>query len=186
MDGSDPAPTDVSKQPQWKIKGTWVMSWILGSVDPLIVLNLRPYKTAKTMCEYLKKVYYQDNDARRFQLENDISNYTQCNLSIQEYYSSFMNLCAGYTDIIYAQIPADSLSVVQKVHEQSKRDQFLMKLRPEFEITRSNLMNRDPLPTLDVCFGDLLREEQRLLTLDSLKQDNTAVVAFAAQGRGKG
>lgn len=22
------------------------MSWILGSVDPLIVLNLRPYKTA--------------------------------------------------------------------------------------------------------------------------------------------
>jgi hypothetical protein len=65
------------------------MSWILGSVDPLIVLNIRPYKKAKTMWEYLKKVYYQDNNARRFQLENDISNYSQCNLSIQDYYSSF-------------------------------------------------------------------------------------------------
>ncbi|XP_052303573.1 uncharacterized protein LOC112326270 isoform X2 [Populus trichocarpa] len=52
----------------------------------------------------------------------------------------------------------------EKVHEQSKRDQFLMKLRFEFEITRSNLMNRDPFPSLDVCFGELLREEQRLLT----------------------
>jgi hypothetical protein len=25
------------------------MSWILGSVDPLIVINLRAYKTAKTV-----------------------------------------------------------------------------------------------------------------------------------------
>ncbi|KAJ0011030.1 hypothetical protein Pint_33411 [Pistacia integerrima] len=33
------------------------MTWILGSVDPIIVLNLRPYKTAKSMWEYLKKVY---------------------------------------------------------------------------------------------------------------------------------
>ena len=164
MDGSDPAPTDATKLSQWKVRDARVMSCLLRSVDPLIALSLRPYKTAKTMWEYLDKVYYQDNNARCFQLENDISNYTQCNLSIQEYYSNFMNLWTEYTDIIYAQIPANSLSIVQKVHEQSKRDQFLMKLRPEFEITHSNLMNRDPLPTLDVCFGDLLREEQRLLT----------------------
>eukprot|EP00258_Populus_trichocarpa_P033414 XP_024449433.1 uncharacterized protein LOC112326270 isoform X2 [Populus trichocarpa] len=66
--------------------------------------------------------------------------------------------------------PTDSTKLLQwkvkdaRVHEQSKRDQFLMKLRFEFEITRSNLMNRDPFPSLDVCFGELLREEQRLLT----------------------
>ncbi|KAG7979746.1 hypothetical protein I3843_05G146400 [Carya illinoinensis] len=45
------------------------------------------------------------------------------------------------------------------VHEQSKRDQFLIKLRLEFEATRSNLINRDPVPSLDVCFGELLHEE---------------------------
>ena len=84
------------------------MSWILGSVDPLIVLNLRPYKTTKTMWEYLKKVYYQDNNARRFQLDNDISNYVQGNLFIQDYYSGFQNLWAEYTDIISAQIPVES------------------------------------------------------------------------------
>jgi hypothetical protein len=186
VDGSDPAPTDATKLSLWKVKDARVMSWILGSVDPLIILNLRPYKTARTMWEYLKKVYYQDNNARRFQLENDISNYSQSNLSIQEYYSGFQNLWAEYTDIIYAQIPAESLSVIQKVHEQSKCDQFLMKLRSEFEITRSNLMNRAPLPSLDGCFGELLREEQRILTQSSLKQDNPAAVAFAAQGRGRG
>jgi hypothetical protein len=25
-------------------------------------------------------------------------------------------------------------------------------------------MNRDPSPSLDICFGELLREEQRLLS----------------------
>ena len=85
----DPAPTDSTKLFQWKVKDARVMSWIFGYVDPLIVLNLRPYKTTKIMWKYLKKVYYQDNNARRFQLENDISNYSQCNLSIQDYYSGF-------------------------------------------------------------------------------------------------
>ena len=74
------------------------------------------------MWEYLKKVYYQDNNARRFQLENDISNYVQGNLSIQDYYSGFQNLWVEYIDNIYAQIPTESLSIIQQVHEQSKRD----------------------------------------------------------------
>ncbi|XP_042954576.1 uncharacterized protein LOC122290986 [Carya illinoinensis] len=140
------------------------MTWILASVDPLIVLNLRPYKTAKSMWDYLKKVYNQDHTARRSQLEYEIASYTQGNLSIQDYFSGFNNLWGEFTDIIYAKVPEEYLSVVQEVHAQSKRDQFLMKLRPEFEVTHSNLMNRAPLPSLDICFGELLREEQRLAT----------------------
>ncbi|KAG8380293.1 hypothetical protein BUALT_Bualt06G0000600 [Buddleja alternifolia] len=68
------------------------------------------------------------------------------------------------------------------------RDQFLMKLRPEFEGTRSNLMNRDPVPSLDSCLNDLFREEQRLLTQNTMeRQRSTSVsVAYAAQGRLRG
>jgi hypothetical protein len=89
--------------------------------------------------------------------------------------------------MVYAKIPAASLFVVQAVHEQSKRDQFLMKLRPEFEVTHSNLMNQDPSPSLDVCFGELLREEQGLLTQATFQQDsNPNPVAYAAYGKWKG
>ena len=63
IDGSDPTPTNVHKLPQWKIKDAQVMTLILGLVDTLIVLNLRPYTTAESMWEYLKKLYYQDNIA---------------------------------------------------------------------------------------------------------------------------
>jgi hypothetical protein len=34
-------------------------------------------------------VYNQENNDRRFELENDIANYYQGNLSINDYYSSF-------------------------------------------------------------------------------------------------
>jgi hypothetical protein len=63
----------------------------------------------------------------------------------------------------------------------------MMKLRLEFEATRSNLMNRDPSPSLDICFGELLREEQRLLSQATFQQDaNSNLVAYVAYERGKG
>ena len=74
--------------------------------------------------------------------------------------------------------------------ERSKRAQFLMKWQSKFEVTRSHLMNRDSSPSLDVCFGELLREEQRLLTQATFQQDrmisNNDLVAYAGQGKGKG
>ncbi|KAH0740465.1 hypothetical protein KY290_033508 [Solanum tuberosum] len=186
IDGSDPAPTDTTKLGEWKIQDARVMTWILGSIDPLIVLNLRPDKTAKAMWDYLQKVYNQDNSARRFQLEYDIANYSQGGIFVQDYFSGFQNLWAEFTDIVYAKIPVESLSMIQAVHEQSKRDQFLMKLCSDFKCVRSNLMNRDPSPSLDVCFRELLREEQRLVTQNAFKKENDVTVAFAAQGKGKG
>jgi len=163
-------------------------SWVLGSVDPNIVLNLRPYKTAATMWNYLKKVYTQNNAARRFQLEHDIALFKQDSLSIFEFYSQFMNLWAEYTEIVYADLTSEGLSSGQSVHETTKRDQFLMKLRSEFEGIRSNLMHRNLVPSLDACFDDLLREEQRLLTQSIIEDQklSTVPVAYVARGKTRG
>ncbi|XP_058087822.1 uncharacterized protein LOC131234855 [Magnolia sinica] len=49
-------------------------------------------------------------------------------------------------------------------------------------------MNRVPPPSLDVCFGELLREEQRLVTQATFQQNRMTSndVAYAAHGKGKG
>jgi hypothetical protein len=155
-----------------------------------MLLNLKPYKSSREMWDYLKKVYNQSNTARRFQLELELGQLSQGSMSIQEFYSSFVNLWAEYTDIVYASVPPEGLIVIQSVHETSKRDQFLMKLRGEFEAIRSNLMNRQPVPFLDICVGELLREEQRIITqavLEQKAQTSTPIpVAYTAQGRSKG
>lgn len=61
-----------------------------------------------------------------------------------------------------SKVPKEALGVVQAVYKESKRDQFLMKLRLEFESVRARLINCIPVPTLDECLRELLREEQRL------------------------
>ena len=54
-----------------------------------------------------------------------------------------------------------------------------MKLRPEFEGTRSNMMNRESIPSLDTCLSDLLREEQRLLTQTTMEQRRSTFILVA-------
>ncbi|XP_008229084.1 PREDICTED: uncharacterized protein LOC103328470 [Prunus mume] len=161
VDGSNPAPDknkDKDQHAKWEVKGA---------------------QTAAQMWTYMKKIYNQQNTARQFQLEHELAAFQQDSLSISDFYSRFTNLWAEYTDIVYADLPSEGLSSVQSIHETTQRDQFLMKLRPEFEGTRSNLMNRESVPSLDTCLNDLLREEQRLLTQTTMEQRQSASVPVA-------
>lgn len=69
-----------------------------------------------------------------------------------------------------ASISTGSLKAVQAIHEVTKMDRFLMKLWIEFESIRSSLMNHVSIPSPDGCLGQLLREEQRLITRTVLEQ----------------
>jgi len=59
-----------------------IITWILSSIDPQMINNLRSFSTAQEMWNYLKIIYNQDNAAKRFQLELEIANYKQGNLSV--------------------------------------------------------------------------------------------------------
>ncbi|RVW88051.1 hypothetical protein CK203_044426 [Vitis vinifera] len=111
------------------------------------------------MWAYLKKVYHQDNDAHRFQLEHAITIFQHGSLSIQNYYSAFLTLWHEYADLVTTHVPIAALSTIQAIHATTRRDQFLMKL-----------------------------QEQRLSTQAILEQSHgssgTTTIAYAAQGRG--
>ena len=60
VDGTNSAPDKTTQQAthtKWEVKDAQVMAWIIGPVDPNIVLNLRPFTTAGKMWDYLKKIY---------------------------------------------------------------------------------------------------------------------------------
>ena len=107
VSGGDPRPTeDEKKILSWNTKDAKIKTWILGSVEPQYILNLKPYKTSKEMWEYLKQVYHQGNSARQYQLELEIAQYSQGTSSIQDYYTGFLNLWAEYDDIKYLNVSA--------------------------------------------------------------------------------
>lgn len=81
-----------------------------------------------------------------------------------------MSLWTKYSEIACTDDPPSSLSIIQDIHKTNRRDLFLMKLRLEFENVHSNLMSQVPTPSLDTCLGDLLHEEQRLITQTLLSQ----------------
>jgi hypothetical protein len=135
-----------------------------------MVNNLREFTTVKAMWDYLRRIYYQDNSARKFQLELDIGNYCQGNLSIEQFYSGFINLWNDDSRLVHSQVPKEALAALQEVHSKSQWDQFLMKLQPEFESARAGLINRQPVPSLEVCLGEFLREEQGLASQLGLAQ----------------
>lgn len=183
--GSDPKPSvDEKKIFSWTTKDAKIKSWILGSVEPHLILNLKPYKTSKDMWGYLKKVYHKSNSARQYQLEFEIAQYTQGTSSIQDYYSGFLKLWTEFDEIKYAHVSEAALSEIQTLQETSHRDQFLMKLRPEYETVRSGLTGRVPSPSLDECLNELFCEEQRQLTQVALTQEATSgplEVAYVAK-----
>ncbi|XP_042462987.1 protein GLUTELIN PRECURSOR ACCUMULATION 3-like isoform X2 [Zingiber officinale] len=79
IDGSLMAPENAKDLGQWETKDARIISWLLGSIEAHMVNNLRPFNTAKEMWDYLKRIYHQDNTARRFQLELEIGNLSQEN-----------------------------------------------------------------------------------------------------------
>ncbi|KAL6340870.1 hypothetical protein AAG906_031980 [Vitis piasezkii] len=151
---------DVGSSPSWAVLDACIMSWLLGSVEPHIVTHLRPHRSAQSMWAYLKK------------LEHAIAMFQHGSLSIQDYYSAFLTLWHEYADLVTADVPIAALSTIQTIHATTRRDKFLMKLRSEYEFVRSFLPNRSPVPSFDIFFGELLREEQRLSTQAILEQSH--------------
>ncbi|RVW39609.1 hypothetical protein CK203_090609 [Vitis vinifera] len=113
---------DVGSFPSWVVLDARIMPWLLSSVEPHIVTHLRPHRSAQSMWAYLKKVYHQDNDARRFQLEHAIVMFQHDSLSIQDYYSAFLTLWHEYADLVTADVPIAALSTIQTIHATTRRD----------------------------------------------------------------
>jgi hypothetical protein len=64
-----------------------------------------------------------------------------------------------------------------------------MKLRLEYESVQARLISRTPVPSLEVCLGELLHEEQHLASQLGLAQDASGSemvnMAYVAQGKGR-
>lgn len=91
LDDISMAPLETIDLDAWETKDAQIITWILGTIDPQMINNLQSFSTAQEMWNYLKRIYNQDNAAKRFQLELEIANYKQSNMSVQKYYSGFFN-----------------------------------------------------------------------------------------------
>ncbi len=122
LDESLKAPTDSKELRTWESNDAKTVSWLLSSIEPHMVNNLHSFTTAKEMWDHLRRIYHQENAARKFQLELEIGNYKQGNLSIDQFYAGFLNLWSEYSGIIYSKVPKEALASLLIVYAETKRD----------------------------------------------------------------
>jgi hypothetical protein len=118
-------PTDEKELAQWEVKDAKVISCLLGTFKPHLVTNLRCFTMAQAMWAYLHRIYHQDHSAQKFQLEMEISTYTQGNLTIEKFYSSFINIWSEYSAIVHFKVPTTVVAALQAVHAERQHNQFL-------------------------------------------------------------
>lgn len=96
-----------------------VVTRILNSIDPSILLSLQSFSKASEMRSHLQSLNHQINKARNFFLTLSRPNTVRVIKTVQKYYSGFLTLWNEKDSIILATVTTGSKSRVLKIQEQS-------------------------------------------------------------------
>ena len=81
--------TDSKALATWSKENAKVITWVLNSIDPSLIVALQAYTATSDMWAHLNKIHHQTNKARKFHLDSEIVKYSQGDKSVQEYFNGF-------------------------------------------------------------------------------------------------
>ncbi|CAN1120809.1 hypothetical protein LINPERHAP2_LOCUS421 [Linum perenne] len=147
----------------WETNNARVFGWIVRSVDPAIALTLRTFTCAADVWLHLKNTYYQINTSRVFEVEYEIARLMQGDMDINSLHLAAKTLWTEQDILSSSLLTSTASAEIRQERHRSRVLQFLMKLRPEFESVRSQLIQVN-ITDMETVLGDLSRAETRLKT----------------------
>ncbi|XP_020107831.1 uncharacterized protein LOC109723762 isoform X2 [Ananas comosus] len=178
-------PADEKKLKEWNNADRRTRGIISTSVEIDIRMQLVSFTTAQQMWAHLQKLYEQSSHAQSYAEFQEITSAHQGERSIQEFYS-FMQARWRQLSIMDESLCQTCLACTcatkqTQIRDQQRLFQFIMRLRPEFEALRGQLLHRSPLPTIDAALAELIAEETRLRVLHSSSPSTPTVLAAPNQ-----
>jgi len=181
VDGTFTRPKDdETKGKQWDRADAVVLSWLLGSVSENLYSSL---VLSKSSCEVwfdLKETYEKVDGSIVFLVCQKINMCSQGSDNLSDYYNKLNALWKEFDVLTNLSECTCSASTSLKSHsEQIKLMQFLMGLDECYSQVRSNILMREPLPSVKSAFAICSREESYKLgssssTANSSKTHNSA------------
>jgi hypothetical protein len=95
----------------WQLNDGKVMSAMVNSVKPSMIMSLSKFKTAKAIWSHLKERFVQDSGALLHTLMQQTHVIEQNDMSIDEYYSAFDRLMSALTSMVPALSSASTPNV---------------------------------------------------------------------------
>ena len=158
---------------RWIQEEEIVFAWLLDSLSPEQNARYVTYDTSRLLWEAISRNHWKRDDRQKI-IDLYVKSFTlqQGDRDVLTYSNE---LRAVFNDLDHCRPP--STDPVARAYEATNRlCQFLQGLRPEFELIRSQLYNREVEPTFDQAVSKVMQEESRLNSLRGVIE-STAYVA---------
>ena len=194
LDGSITDFSAPCTKDDWVTIHCMLVSWIMNTIEPEVKSMLSHYDNAKKLWDDLKERFGVVNGPRIQQLKSDINRCEQSKtMPVAVYYSKLSMLwdeLDKHEPLISCKC-GNCICEIGKQHaerrDNDRLQQFLLGLYSEYYASlRSNLLSKDPLPTLNRAFQQVAQEE-RVRGISRVKDDPSSAIGFAVRaGRGRG
>ncbi|XP_071695774.1 uncharacterized protein [Rutidosis leptorrhynchoides] len=159
---------------QWDRCNAIVLSWILGFMSEELYNGQIYSKTASEVWTELKETYDKVDGFVIFNLYQKINSITQNGSVVSDYYHKLNSLWKQYD--IMVQLPSCDFTSSKAFKDHTsliKLMQFLMGLDDVYQPIRSNILTRDPLPSVNTAFSIISREESHRCTHSTEKKSSS-------------
>ncbi|XP_076930450.1 uncharacterized protein LOC143595282 [Bidens hawaiensis] len=166
---------------QWDRCNSIVLTWILNSVCEELYVGQVYSQQAYEVWEELRETYEKIDGLVVFNLYQKINVLNQNGSSVSDYYHSLTSMWKQFDAMV--QLPSCSCQASKGFNDFSqliKLMQFLMGLDDIYQPVRTNLLTREPLPTVKVAFSIVSREESHRNSSGSSK-GQTQNVGFVSK-----
>ncbi|KAL5745423.1 hypothetical protein ACOSP7_026569 [Xanthoceras sorbifolium] len=162
-------PASDAQYAVWDAENSMAMAWLVNSMEEEISANYLGFSTAREMWENLKAMY------------SDLGNQSQI-YEIQSRYFAGLKRLWQDLDMFYDhkwKNPADGFYFNQ-ITESSRIFTFLVGLNIEFDEVRGRIIGKQPLPSINEVFAEVIREESRRLVMLGKKNGESSPVETSA------
>ncbi|MFS7950553.1 putative RNA-directed DNA polymerase [Helianthus anomalus] len=163
---------------QWDRCNSVVLTWLLNSVSEELFLGQVFSKLAAEVWTDLKETYDKVDGSVVYDLYKKINSVSQNGSSVAEYYNKLTTMWKQFDAML--QLPSCSCQAAKDYNDFTtliKLMQFLMGLDDVYQPVRTNLLTREPFPSVKVAFSIISREESHRNVGNSSKGQNVSFVS---------
>ncbi|XP_076888654.1 uncharacterized protein LOC143539135 [Bidens hawaiensis] len=181
-----PTDDEVLKS-QWDMCNSIVLTWILNSLCEELYVGQIYSQFASDVWTELKETYEKIDGLVVFNMFQEINLLKQNGDSVSDYYHKLNTLWKQLDAMV--QLPSCSCQASKGFNDFNtliKLMQFLMGLDDVYQPVRTNLLTREPLPSVKVAFSIISREESHRNSNSSAKSQGQNVGCFEIIGYPQG
>ena len=137
-----------------------VILWMINSMHMDVSSNIMYCETIRDMWIEPQNVFSQGNGPKIYNLQTEISQIRQNQMSIIEFYTKFKRLwdqLLNYEPMLECSYGA--MKTLSNSHNKAYVMRFLMGLNESFDTVRSQILMMDPFPSMSKVYSLILQEE---------------------------